>query len=471
MVFGVAGEHSVPDLLKTEPSVRRMRMPPETQHLDIQTLIDSIPYYVMVIDADHNILMTNRAVVQDLGIKDRDAIIGSYCPKSVHGLDEPYPGCPLEDALMSGGNAEREFYDSTAERWVSSAIFHTGEKTSAGKEIFLHFISDITQRKSAEEKNKINFQTQKVMNRILKLSLEDVPLEAILLKVLDLILSMPWLVIERRGAIFLVGNGTQTLEMKAQRNLSSTVLEQCRTVPFGTCICGLAASRGRLQFASHGEIQHTRSCHDGPHGHYCVPIHFNEELLGVINLYLKEDKKLDSQEADILMAIAHSLAGVIKRVQMDDALRLREHELDLKSSNLEEMNAALRVLLRKREEDKSTLEDNILSNIKSLVEVYLEKLKKSSLSMQQAGYIEILEANLNSIISPFSHSLTLKHFNLTPQEIKVADLIRQGKATKEMAELLNLSARTIDFHRQNIRRKLNIHKKAANLRTYLENME
>jgi DNA-binding CsgD family transcriptional regulator len=204
-----------------------------------------------------------------------------------------------------------------------------------------------------------------------------------------------------------------------------------------------------------------------PHGHYCVPILFSGRTLGVINLYLQEGHEFSQDEADVLTTIANALAGVIARRQIDEALKQREKELETNTSNLEEMNSALKVLLKRREDDRKELEEEVLSNVNELVVRYLEKLKSTHLDRTQRGYVEILESNLNSIISPFSRALSGKYLNLTPVEIEVADLVRQGRSTKEMAEVLNVSTRTIEFHRQNIRKKLSIKQKKANLRTHL----
>ena len=258
---------------------------------DIQTFIDAIPFYVMLVDADHKILMTNDSIKKDLGIEDPEKIIGAYCPRVVHGLDEPYPGCPLEEALTSDTNVEREFYDPQAERWVNSAIYATELKTHQGKDVFLHFIVDITKRKNAEKKTRESYDTQSVMNKILQLSLEDIPLEKLLLKALDLILSMPWLTVEAKGAVFLADEKSDTLRLSAQRNLHPETLNQCAETSFGTCICGRTAATGVLQFVESHDLLHERHCKDQtPHGHYCVPIKSGDKSFGVITLYLKEGK-------------------------------------------------------------------------------------------------------------------------------------------------------------------------------------
>lgn len=145
----------------------------------------------------------------------------------------------------------------------------------------------------------------------------------------------------------------------------------------------------------------------------------------------------------------------------------RTQQLDVKTQKLEEMNTALRVILNQRNEDKVRIEETILSNLKELVFPYIRSLKKLEHRKQTLAYIEIIESNLTSIVEPFAKRLSSKFINLTPMEIKVADLIKHGKTTKEIAEMFSLSQKTVETHRSIIRKKLGLTHKKANLRTYL----
>ena len=157
--------------------------------------------------------------------------------------------------------------------------------------------------------------------------------------------------------------------------------------------------------------------------------------------------------------------------QTELALKQRERELEIQTVNLEEANAALKVLLKRREEDKKELEEKVLFNIKELAEPYLEKLRKTGLNERQRAFLDILASNLNEIISPFPRSLYFTYLNLTPAEMQIATLVRHAKTTKEIAELLNLSSRTVETHRKNIRRKLGLKDKKENLRTRLLSLQ
>ena len=159
-----------------------------------------------------------------------------------------------------------------------------------------------------------------------------------------------------------------------------------------------------------------------------------------------------------------------ERKQVEQKLRRREAELETKANELEEVNVALRVLLKRRDEDKTELGEKILCNVKELVLPYVGRLRKAELTSQCSAYVNILESNLNDIISPFVLKLSSKLLGLTPTEIQVANLVKEGKTTKDIAAMLNLSSRTVEFHRNNIRKKMGIKNKKANLRSHLQSM-
>ena len=156
-----------------------------------------------------------------------------------------------------------------------------------------------------------------------------------------------------------------------------------------------------------------------------------------------------------------------ERKKAEEALRKREIELEAQSHHLEEVNTALKVLLKQRESDKKELGENVLSNVKEFISPYIERLNKSRLNTHQKTLVNIMESNLENIISPFISKLSSKFFNFTPMEIKVANLVKEGKTNKEIAELLCLSKNTILFHRHNIRGKLRLKNKKINLRSHL----
>jgi PAS domain S-box-containing protein len=168
--------------------------------------------------------------------------------------------------------------------------------------------------------------------------------------------------------------------------------------------------------------------------------------------------------------VVMSLLDITERKMAEEVLKKREHELEMKSQSIEEANTALKVLLKHREEDKATLEEQVLANVKKLVLPYIEKLKGARLDGSQKLHVEIIEAHLNDIVSPFLRSLSSAYLSLTPREIEVATLVKEGKTTKEITRLLNISTTAVDFHRKNLRSKFGIKSKKTNLRSFLTSL-
>jgi PAS domain S-box-containing protein len=158
-------------------------------------------------------------------------------------------------------------------------------------------------------------------------------------------------------------------------------------------------------------------------------------------------------------------------IMRDISARKRaEGELQEKTIRLEEVNNALKLLLKHRDEGKKELENKILSNVSELVLPYMTKLKETSLDAYQRVYVEIMENNLNDILSPFLLKVTSKYLSFTPKEIQVATLIKEGQTTKEIAKLMKVGKGAVDLHRHHIRNKLGLNNKKVNLRSYLSSL-
>lgn len=144
-----------------------------------------------------------------------------------------------------------------------------------------------------------------------------------------------------------------------------------------------------------------------------------------------------------------------------------EEKVEERTKEIQEVNIALEVLLKKRDKDKKSFEDKVAYSIREVLTPHLELLKKTNLDKHQRIYLEILEDNFREIASPFMsmHSENIK--KMTRTEIQVINLIKQNKITKEIADLLGVSTRTVETHRDNIRKKLGIKNKKVNLRSFL----
>jgi len=152
----------------------------------------------------------------------------------------------------------------------------------------------------------------------------------------------------------------------------------------------------------------------------------------------------------------------VKRSEKESAMRIHA---------LEETNQALKILLERGEEDKKLIEDRIKSNVKELVIPYIEKLQSTGLNVEQQTYLEIVETTVRNVFSSFLQKITSKQYHFTPKEIQVATLIREGKTTKQIADIMKVTRSAIGLHRHHIRNKLGLGKAKVNLRSYLLSLQ
>jgi PAS domain S-box-containing protein len=158
---------------------------------------------------------------------------------------------------------------------------------------------------------------------------------------------------------------------------------------------------------------------------------------------------------------------ITERKHSEELLKLREEESLMLAKNLEEANIALRVVLSRRDEDQKILEEKIQSNVNEIVLPFIRSLNRINMENRDRHYLDLLESNLMSILSPFVKNMSGKYPNLTPKEMQIAEMIRQGENSKDIADMLGTSVATVNTHRNNIRKKLNVRKQKTNLRSHL----
>ena len=152
-------------------------------------------------------------------------------------------------------------------------------------------------------------------------------------------------------------------------------------------------------------------------------------------------------------------------------LKQREAELELKSGKLEDLNTALRFLLKKMDREKTAIEEKMMADLRDLVQPYLKKLIRKSRDREIRALATILDNHLRAIVSTFSRHLTSPPINLTPAEINIAHLVKDGFSTRQIAATLNVAYKTVETHRVNIRKKLGMTRKGGNMRTCLMAMD
>lgn len=172
---------------------------------------------------------------------------------------------------------------------------------------------------------------------------------------------------------------------------------------------------------------------------------------------------------------APNIAMLTRKIEIleSEAIGLRlkykeaAHKCTVLTQNLSEANICLEVMLKQYELNKKSLEQQILRNLSEKISPIIERLKNSGLRDSQKNYINIIEADMREILSPCGPSIGLTLAKLTSSEKTVANLIKQGKSTKEIAAFLQVASGTVNKHRENIRKKIGITNKKQRLENTL----
>ena len=202
-------------------------------------------------------------------------------------------------------------------------------------------------------------------------------------------------------------------------------------------------------------------------------IQIGEESVGNVTIiYSEERPQADEgpflkEERALLEGIAHRIGEIALRIMAQQELQENNRQLLLERKALQEANAALRVVLSNIEDEKKRIYENFHLNIEKAVMPIIHALN-SGVAKNKQKYLDILKNTLEEITTPFTNRMALHYRTLTPTEIDICNMIRNGLRTKEIAELRGVSLSTINRHRENIRRKLKITNHQINLATYLQ---
>lgn len=198
-------------------------------------------------------------------------------------------------------------------------------------------------------------------------------------------------------------------------------------------------------------------------GTICVlDSHDNKKAITCKDLIFQFKKVVDT-DLKMLVEIEIRKQTQIKLLEAQVEL---EQRVEARTRDLRDANTALRVLAENNNSAKVELESSMLANINELIIPYLHNLKKCEMQYEQNQYVDLIESSLREITSDFSHHLVQKYSNLTPTEVQVINLIRQGKKTREIAQCMNTATSTIDFHRNNIRKKIGLTHRRTSLQSH-----
>ena len=424
---------------------------------------------IIVIDSDSRVVLWNEGAEAIFGYTEK-----AFLGRSITDLmPERYRKRHLEALERLKKSAESVYIGKTVEFYalncaglevpVDASLATWKEPNDA--RFFSAIIRDISERIALEERNEKVYQSQIAISNLLQIAIRPLSLPDLLQESLHAILSIPWLSLESRGAIFLLDEVEQQLILTAHQNLPDEILIACEVVPLGKCLCGRAALAREVTFVNHLGLE-TEIYSSGmmEHGHYCIPIIFNERLLGVITAYVSPGHSDITEEKDFLISIANTLSGVIERKmgeqKLQEAKEMAEMASRYKSEFLATISHEIRTPLNGIMGMSALLMEKRLSSKKLF---YVEMIRKSGenllniindvldLSKIESGNIELEEKDFslreirNEIRDLFGELATKKGLDFRTRIATNVPLFVKGDIHRIRQILVNLLSNAIKF--------------------------
>ncbi|MBF0460999.1 MAG: PAS domain S-box protein [Magnetococcales bacterium] len=209
---------------------------------------------------------------------------------------------------------EGDFYCQRADGQSFPATLSLSTWEMDAKRYFTLIVRDNSERMHRLQQIERAMELRSAISEILQQSLQPLTLQEMLHRALDIVLAIPWMKVKQRGAIFLYNDATERLELVVHKSLAPELVALCQSIPLGYCLCGRAAVSGEVVLSDQVDARHEVNFPGmTPHGHYCVPILFKQNCLGVLNVYLPAGHAFQEEEIDFLKNIANTLAGLISR--------------------------------------------------------------------------------------------------------------------------------------------------------------
>ncbi len=197
------------------------------------------------------------------------------------------------------------------------------------------------------------------------------------------------------------------------------------------------------------------------------------QLAGVVEVFYRKGVPSTTgspflkEEYALIRAVAERIGSVLMHIRAVADLRAAHREIQHEHQALQEANIALRAVLSRLEEEKREIKASIVANIQKVIMPIVFELELE-VTGRQRSYVTLLRQSLQEIASPFLTQIARDHMQLTPVEIAISTMIRNGLSTKEIAQLRCISSATVRRHRENIRRKLGLRNRKVNLATCLQ---
>ncbi len=280
------------------------------------------------------------------------------------------------------------------------------------------------------------------------------------------------------GGIYLSNGETGDLELASSAGLSQEFTQAVSPVAAGSPAWNVVNRRNAQYFSVHEEMDlpfGEALIAEGIRSLAVIPISYKEDIVVCFNVGSRRMGTIPAASRVTLELIGTQLGSIVARLRAEQELtkdverrKQLEEALGARSRSLEEANGMLKALLEGRDKAREELGERVLANADLLIQPYIRKLKKSRLDASQQAWVDIIERSLDEIMSPFLNNTPASIFS--PRELEVIALLKEGKSTEEIAELLGMRKDNVRARRQTIRKKLGLTKRGTHLSTYLASL-
>jgi DNA-binding NarL/FixJ family response regulator len=123
-------------------------------------------------------------------------------------------------------------------------------------------------------------------------------------------------------------------------------------------------------------------------------------------------------------------------------------------------------MIRQVGDEKKLIGKQVKANVDRLLLPLVSSLKVKGAGID-ATYLDLLENSLKELTDSFGQELDSRDLKLTQREIEISHMIKNGLTSKQIAQLINVSPRTVEIHRGHIRKKLGLRQRRQNLQVFL----
>ncbi len=438
-----------------------------------ERIFHTMPDLIALIDMDHRIMRANKAMAARLGWTS-EQMNGRYCYEIVHGLSTPPAFCPHAKMLASGEEVQSEVAEDRLGGIFTVSV--TPLRNESGQLVgSIHVARDITNLKRVEKDLQERETLYKYLSNQLEIILDYIPGLVFYKDLKNNFIRVNKYVALAHGKPKEELEGKCAFDLYPKEDAEKYYQDDLRVINSGVPKLNI------------------EECWNTPGGQKWVItnkipyVDADGKIIGIIGFAydITERKQMETElddynrqledriknKTNALQIINERLFQEIKKNEESlKSLQELRNTLEEKAKNLEQMNTALSVLLKHRETDKEYLANNVMLSVKQIVMPHIEALKKASLNDRNKMHVEMIETGLKDITAPFTGKLSVAYKDLTPREIQVADLIRQGRNTKDMADFIGISSAAVNLHRNHLRAKLGLKNKKMNLFAFLTSL-